>query len=145
MPRRYDLAAVPHSGEGTRRCHGLPSNFAPRTSHFAPRTAGEAAQPGSLELFIEPNDPSAVESCDNLTVAPWGDLILCEDAGGGGVVPGHRLVGVTPQGRCYQFELNAQNKSEFAGACFSPDGATLFANIRDGPARTLAISGPWTK
>ncbi len=108
-------------------------------------TAGEASQPGSLELFIEPNDPSAVESCDNLTVAPWGDLILCEDAGGGGVVPGQRLVGVTPQGRCYQLGLNAQNKSEFAGVCFSPDGATLFANIQDGPARTLAISGPWTK
>ena len=36
---------------------------------------GENGQPGSLELFIEPNDSEIVQSCDNLTVAPWGDLI----------------------------------------------------------------------
>ena len=35
----------------------------------------------TLELFAEPNDESLCDNCDNLTVAPWGDLILCEDGG----------------------------------------------------------------
>ena len=41
-------------------------------------TPDETASPGTLELFIEPNDGNLVENCDNLTVAPWGDLVLCE-------------------------------------------------------------------
>ena len=30
----------------------------------------------------------------------------------------------------------------FAGACFSPDGSTLFANLQS-PGITVAISGPF--
>nr|MBA3847962.1 DUF839 domain-containing protein [Planctomycetota bacterium] len=30
----------------------------------------------------------------------------------------------------------------FAGACFSPDGTTLFVNIQS-PTTTIAITGPW--
>jgi hypothetical protein len=45
------------------------------------------------------------------------------------------------------FAVNRLNDSEFAGACFSPSGHTLFVNIfGDGsPASgmTLAITGPW--
>ena len=37
---------------------------------------------GKLILFSEPNDSDLVDNCDNITVAPWGDLILCEDGGG---------------------------------------------------------------
>jgi len=29
-----------------------------------------------------------------------------------------------------------------AGACFSPDGTTLFVNIYE-PGITLAVTGPW--
>ena len=36
--------------------------------------------------------------------------------------------------------LNAD--TELAGACFSPDGETLFVNAY-APGRTLAITGPW--
>ncbi|MEC8786453.1 MAG: alkaline phosphatase PhoX, partial [Pseudomonadota bacterium] len=36
--------------------------------------------------------------------------------------------------------LHAQ--TELAGACFSPDGNTLFVNIYS-PTKTLAITGPW--
>ena len=36
---------------------------------------GEKNRPGKLELFIEPNDGNLVENADNLTVAPWGDLV----------------------------------------------------------------------
>ena len=99
--------------------------------------AGEEKSPGMLELFIEPNDGTLVENCDNLTMAPWGDLIICED----GVSPQY-LVGVTPDGKLYK--LARTKLSEFAGACFSPDGTTLFVNIQDA-GMTVAITGPWEK
>ncbi|MEM0915063.1 MAG: alkaline phosphatase PhoX [Planctomycetota bacterium] len=100
-------------------------------------TADEARFPGRLELFIEPNDSNLIENADNITVAPWGDLMVCEDRKGE-----CRLVGVTPQGQTYLFGHNVWNTSEFAGACFSPDGRTLFVNIQS-PGATLAITGPW--
>lgn len=100
-------------------------------------TEGERDDPGRLQLFIEPNDPNLVENCDNVTVAPWGDLFLCEDG------PGEQhLVGVTPEGALYRFGRNALSASELAGATFSPDGTTLFINIQH-EGWTLAITGPW--
>ena len=45
-------------------------------------------------------------------------------------------------GAVYPLALNAFNDSELAGATFSPDGQTLFANIQH-PGLTLAIWGPW--
>ena len=95
--------------------------------------------PGRLELFLEPNDHELVENADNLCVAPWGDLIVCEDAG-----RKNHLVGVTPEGQLYHFGLNVFSNSELAGSCFSPDGQTLFVNIQ-GDGLTLAITGPWDK
>ena len=94
---------------------------------------------GELELFIEPNHPQLVDMCDNITLAPWGDLILCEDGTGD-----QFLVGVTAEGKLYPLAKNAQGKSEFAGATFSPDGSTLFVNIQS-PGWTLAVTGPWPK
>ena len=38
--------------------------------------------------------------------------------------------------------LTAQ--TELAGACFSPDGRTLYVNAYS-PAKTLAITGPWMR
>ncbi|MEM8739194.1 MAG: alkaline phosphatase PhoX [Planctomycetota bacterium] len=97
----------------------------------------EARFPGRLELYLEPNDHELVENCDNLTVAPWGDLVLCEDSKNK-----NDLVGVTPEGGLYKLGRNALSGSEFAGSCFSPDGTTLFTNIQaDGI--TVAITGPW--
>ncbi|MEM7577654.1 MAG: alkaline phosphatase PhoX [Planctomycetota bacterium] len=95
--------------------------------------------PGRLELFLEPNNHELVENADNLCVAPWGDLIVCEDAG-----RKNHLVGVTPDGQLYHFGLNAFSNSELAGSCFSPDGQTLFVNIQ-GDGLTLAVTGPWDK
>ncbi len=100
-------------------------------------TAGEVENPGKLELFVEPNDSTVVQRADNLTVAPWGDLIVCEDG-----PDDNYLFGVTPRGEVYKFGRNAVSKSEMAGAVFSPDGSTLFMNIQyDG--LTIAITGPW--
>jgi secreted PhoX family phosphatase len=99
--------------------------------------ANEGSAPGKLELFIEPNDGALVENADNVTVTPWGDLILCEDG------PGEQyLVGVTPEGKIYKFGRNAIGRSEFAGATFAPDGSTMFVNMQ-GEGMTLAITGPW--
>lgn len=95
-------------------------------------------QPGTLELFIEPDDKELVENCDNLTVAPWGDVVLCEDG-----PEAQHLVGVTPQGHLYKLGRNAFNTSEFAGAVFSPDGSEMYVNIQN-PGITLAVRGPWT-
>ncbi len=100
-------------------------------------TVKEDRQPGRLELFIESNDVSLIEMCDNLTVAPWGDVILSEDG-----QPDQYIVGVTSAGRIYHLGRNAMNGSEFAGVVVSPDGSTLFVNIQE-PGVTLAIDGPW--
>ena len=92
---------------------------------------------GTLELFVEPNDPGLMDNADNLTVAPWGDLIVCEDGSGE-----QYLVGITPTGGIYKFGRNAISESELAGVTFSPDGSTLFVNIQHN-GLTLAITGPW--
>ncbi len=105
-------------------------------------TSAESKNPGMLELFVEPNDGTLIENADNLTVAPWGDVIVCEDGSGD-----QYLVGITPEGDIYKFGRNAveadqDSASELAGATFSPDGSTLFLNIQH-EGITLAITGPW--
>ncbi len=97
----------------------------------------ESKQPGKLELFIEPNDGGIIDNADNLTVSPWGDLIVCEDGSWN-----QYLVGITPEGGIYKFARNAISDSELAGSTFSPDGTTLFVNIQHN-GLTLAIRGPW--
>jgi secreted PhoX family phosphatase len=100
---------------------------------------GKSAQAGgTIELFVEPNEQSVLENPDNITVSPHGDLFMGEDGDGT-----NYIVGVTPQGKLYQFARNATNDSEFAGVCFSPDGKTMFLNIQN-PGITFAIWGPWT-
>ena len=99
----------------------------------------EREQPGQLELFIESHSTDLIENADNLTVAPWGDLFVCED----GATSQH-LVGVTPAGQCYRFARNVLNESELAGVTCAPDGSTLFVNIQHS-GLTLAIWGPWSR
>jgi secreted PhoX family phosphatase len=105
-------------------------------------TPAENDNPGRLELFIEPNDGKIIENADNVTVAPWGDLIVCEDTVDPEEDPGNRLIGITKDGECYELARNAMSGSEFAGVNFSPDGTTMFCNIQ-GEGVTLAVSGPW--
>jgi secreted PhoX family phosphatase len=102
-------------------------------------TSREADRPGTIELFSEPNDTELLSNCDNLVVAPWGDLILCEDTSSI-----CRLIGVTPRGEYYILGSNTQRGRELAGACFSPDGSTLFVNIQN-PGYTIAVRGPWDR
>jgi uncharacterized protein len=105
-------------------------------------TSDEASSPGKLELFVEPNDHNLCENADNLTVAPWGDLFLCEDNALKKNTPEQNILRVTPDGKVSKFARNALNRSELAGVTFSPDGSTLFVNIYN-PGVTVAITGPW--
>lgn len=101
--------------------------------------SGELDAPGALQIFVESDDPQMFNFGDNLTVAPNGHLIVCEDQYT--LFVDNHLRGVTPDGALYTFaRLDAQ--TELAGACFSPDGSTLFVNVYS-PAKTLAITGPW--
>jgi uncharacterized protein len=95
---------------------------------------------GLLDLFVESTDAATFNFGDNLTVAPNGHVIVCEDQYTDTV--DNHLRGVTPDGRIYTLaRLAAQ--TELAGACFSPDGQTLFVNAYS-PTKTLAITGPWS-
>ena len=99
--------------------------------------AAEKDKPGRLRLVAESNTDSLLRHADNLTVSPWGDLVVCEDTAG------HcGLVGLTADGAQYPMADNAYTNSELAGVCFAPDGKTLFVNIQN-PGMTLAITGPW--
>ncbi len=101
---------------------------------------GLAGAPDTVELFFESESTDQFNYGDNLTVAPNGHLIVCEDQYTA-VVDNH-IRGITPEGRAYTLaRLTAQ--TELAGGCFSPDGRVLFVNAY-GPTATLAITGPWT-
>ena len=92
-----------------------------------------------LSLLLEPDDRKRMDGPDNLTPAPNGDLIVCEDGRAEDYV-----LGITPAGGIYHLARNRFNETEFAGACFAPDGQTLFVNCQD-PGITYAIWGPWEK
>jgi secreted PhoX family phosphatase len=100
---------------------------------------GGAEDSGTLELFIESRKSALLESCDNITMSPWGDLVVCEDRDGKIV----RLVGVTMRGEMYTL-ANSHAKCEFAGVTFTPDGSTLLVNIQQ-KNLTIAVTGPWRR
>lgn len=102
---------------------------------------GERSRPGRLQLFVESTDVKTLNMGDNLTVAPWGHLIVCEDNYSSATR--NHVKGVSPDGKLYTIARNVfAGNSEFAGAVFSPDGTTLFVNIQY-PGATFAIRGPW--
>ncbi|MDG2527961.1 alkaline phosphatase PhoX [Caulobacter endophyticus] len=103
--------------------------------------AGESDQPGRLQLFVESRDQRVMDYADNIVVSPLGHILICEDRYSA-TKPNH-LRGVTPDGKVYTLGRNVfEGNGEFCGACFSPDGRTLFVNVQ-WPGFTLAITGPW--
>jgi len=92
---------------------------------------------GTIALMFEATTRGILEKPDNITINQWGDLIICEDNS----LDTQCLIGLTPEGKLYYIAANTQ--SEWAGACFSPDGKILFANIHKKPGVTIAIQGPW--
>ncbi|MFE5397665.1 alkaline phosphatase PhoX [Streptomyces sp. NPDC056568] len=100
-----------------------------------------------LGVNADPSADGAFDGPDNITVSPYGGLVIAED--GDGV---QHLFGATDSGRTYPIARNDLNigseeepeYSEFTGVTFSPDGRTLYANIQD-PGIMLAITGPWKR
>jgi secreted PhoX family phosphatase len=115
----------------------------------------------TITLLVESSNHDEFDGPDNVCVTPQGGLLFCEDAAGA-----QHLRGVSPSGHVFALARNLRNTIEFAGACFSPDGGTLFVNLYGrstertttpyraplqipvGPERferaaTLAIWGPW--
>ncbi len=109
-----------------------------RPSRFEGQS-GERSAPGQLQLFVESTSAAMLNFGDNITVTPHGHLIVCEDQYSASVE--NHLRGVTTEGALYDF-ARLHKQTELAGACFSPDGRTMFVNVYD-PTKTLAITGPW--
>src|SRR3546814_3950736 len=105
-----------------------------------------------LVLIYESTDRAMLDYPDNVVLSPRGGLVMCQDSAGEGVV--EKLHGLTPQGELFEFAGNNVvldgerglsgdfRTEEWAGACFSPDGRWLFANIYR-PGFSVAITGPW--
>jgi secreted PhoX family phosphatase len=113
----------------------------------------------TLTLFYESTNPGLLKHPDNVVIVPQtGDMFLCEDSS---ILPQY-IRGLTLDGEIYDFAQALIGQTEFAGACFDPDGQTLYVNqygmrsARDdapdlpaGPAGqggvTYAIFGPFEK
>jgi uncharacterized protein len=104
----------------------------------------------TIRLVFQSPGADVLNMPDNITVSPRGGLVLCED--GNGL---EYLHGLTVDGEIFKFAqnnviLNGERNgivgnftgSEWAGACYSPDGRWLFVNIQS-PGITFAITGPW--
>lgn len=114
-------------------------------------------QGGILKLIFESPAGSILDSPDNLCVTPRGGLLVCEDDASPADNDGHalaagrtnvnRLIGLGLDGHPFEFAVNLLNDSELTGACFSPDGGTLFVNVygdgAPGSGMTCAITGSW--
>lgn len=130
--------------------------------YFVSTSGGRAAEgqvwrydPAHEQLHLVFESPSArvLDNPDNMAVHPRGWIVLCED----GQSPPRRLQCLTPAGNLFPiaennivlrgerngFRGNFRDQ-EWAGACFSPDGEWLFANIQN-PGLTVAITGPWAE
>jgi uncharacterized protein len=104
----------------------------------------------TLTLIFESPSAAVLSNPDNIVPGPRGGLVLCEDSSGAE----QHVRGLTPAGEIFDLALNLSNDFEWAGACWSPDGQTLFVN-RQGANRgpnpppagdegmTFAIWGPW--
>ena len=95
----------------------------------------------TVRLIVESTAESLLDGPDNMTVARDGTIYLCEDGSAG--TPGspnhsQRVVGVDASGGLFNFAQNLVSTSEFAGACFSPDGHYLYVNLQ-GQGMTLVI------
>jgi hypothetical protein len=84
-----------------------------------------------------PDTDGALDGPDNITVSPYGGVLVAED--GEGV---QHLFGATEDGQAYPIARNDLDDNEFTGPVFSPDQRILFANLQV-PGTMFAITGPW--
>jgi secreted PhoX family phosphatase len=121
--------------------------------HYIPDEGGD-----TLVLVFQSPLGSVLDSPDNLCITPNGAMLFCEDDASGdndthplapGITDVNRLIGLGLAGEPFELAVNLLNDSEFAGACFSPDGEVLFVNLfggsTPGSGMTCAIWGPWER
>jgi secreted PhoX family phosphatase len=124
---------------------------------FARESDGSAVQHDGQVWFVDPledtitlklrfaytpadqdNDP---DGPDNITVSPYGGVILAEDG------EGHQhLIGATAAGETFFLARNevGDGSGEMTGPTFSANKSTLFANLFT-PGHVYAITGPWRR
>lgn len=143
------------------RCEGITFDAAGDRVYFIASTAGPlqagqvfAYDPGAetLTLVTQVVDRAVLSMPDNVTMAPWGDLVVAEDNYDRGVRSQY-VRGIRPDGSVYDILRNRHDDpegpratapgAEFAGCCFSPDGNILFVNLQGPENVTLAVSGDW--
>jgi uncharacterized protein len=94
----------------------------------------------AIELCVIFHPGTPLDEPDNITAGPHGFAVACTDGGGD-----QYLIGISDSGGVFPFAFNRLNEEEFAGATFSPNGRTLFANLQGPPGLTFAIWGPWRR
>jgi uncharacterized protein len=109
----------------------------------------------TVTLIFQSPSAAVLENPDNVTIVPQTqDILICEDS------PGEQYIrGVTRDGEIYDFAQTVTNDTEFCGACFDPDGQTLYVNqqgdrlgeneppqgLPETRAVTYAIYGPFER
>ena len=78
----------------------------------------------TITLVVESANHDMFDAPDNCCVSPRGGVVFCEDA-----TAAQHVRAVSPAGEVFDIARNLRNSIEFAGACFSPDGNTLFVNL----------------
>ena len=124
---------------------------------FARTTDGSAVQHDGQVWFVDPladtirlvlrfaytpaDQDSDPDGPDNISVSPYGGVILAEDGEGR-----QHLVGATTEGQTYFLARNevGDGTGEMTGPTYSADKSTLFANLFD-PGHVYAITGPWRR
>ncbi len=91
----------------------------------------------TIELWYEVDIENNINMPDNIMIAPWGDLIVCEDNS-----DINRLWGINPNGQSYLIAENNYNGAEFAGVCFSPIDGSMFVNLQQN-GLTISVTGNW--
>jgi secreted PhoX family phosphatase len=157
--RQFDVGATPGPAGPITRSRKLEGAWWDDdgfwfVSSFARNSDGSAAQHDGQVWFLDPrsdtitlkiafaytpgdqdNDP---DGPDNITVSPFGGVIMAEDGEGR-----QHLVGADDRGRAFFFARNElPGSEEFTGPNFSRDKRILFANVQV-PGHVFAISGPF--
>ena len=150
--RRYAQGLAPRAARSSAASKGAGGATAPATSSrptAAPPARGRCSSTTrvaeTLKLIYDSPTPTSCDNPDNITVTPRGGLLLCEDAAGDNVT-GERLIGLTLDGNTFTFAKNNivlhgglqrprrrpgdYRQNEWAGACYSPDGAVA---VREHP------------
>jgi uncharacterized protein len=89
----------------------------------------------SLRLLFG-GDEDGSDGPDNITVSPYGGVILAEDG-----KAGNHLVAAAEDSTTHRI-ARCERGSEFTGPVFSRDRRILFANVQV-PGTMFAITGPW--